>query len=151
MRTRPLFSALAAATSLTLAATTASAQQTGTLTLATRAVGTTAVAPSATSPVRIVASYDVRNAPANSAFPRTIIVADSAGAILASVDMAGEARSIPMTVTVIETNLVLQGETRDGLLTLVLEKQNEGGNTKLTAGTWTLGKNTGTLRGRVQP
>ncbi|MDZ7632047.1 MAG: hypothetical protein U5K74_12060 [Gemmatimonadaceae bacterium] len=149
MRTRPFFTALASAAALGLGADPAAAQQTGTLTLAARTAST--VAPVAGNPVRIVASYDVRSEPTATAFPRIITVADSAGAILASVEMAGESRSIPMTVTVIETNLVLQGETREGLLTLVLENQNEGGATRLTTGTWTLGRNSGLLRGRVQP
>jgi hypothetical protein len=56
-----------------------------------------------------------------------------------------------MDVTVIESNLVLQGQTPDGVLTLVLDRQNEGGAIKLASGTWTLGKASGQLRGRVQP
>ena len=98
-----------------------------------------------------MASYDFWNAPRDASFPRSVTVADSAGTIIAHVELAGEARSIPMTVTVIERNLVLQGQTADGVLTLVLDRQNEGGVTKLTSGTWTLGKAQGQLRGRVQP
>ena len=98
---------------------------------------------------RIVATYDFRNAPSLASFPRSVTIADSAGAILARVDVAGTVRSIPMLVTVIEHNLVLQGETPDGLLTLVLENQNEGGTTRLRTGTWTLGKAEGKLRGRA--
>lgn len=100
---------------------------------------------------RIVATYDFRNSANNVAFPRSVTVADSAGAILARVEMGAEQRSIPMTVTVIESNLVLQGQTPEGLLTLVLDRQNEGGDTKLSSGTWTLGRNSGQLRGKVQP
>lgn len=100
---------------------------------------------------RIVAAYDFRNAPREGVFPRSVTVADSAGTILARVDVAGEQRSFPMTVTVIESNLVLQGQTPDGLLTLVLDRQNEGGETKLTSGTWTLGAKSGQLRGKIQP
>ena len=51
-----------------------------------------------------------------------------------------------MTVTVIESSLVLQGETPDGLLTLVLDGQNEGGAVKLDSGTWTLGRAQGRFR-----
>ncbi len=98
---------------------------------------------------RVVATYDFRNAPANAAFPRSVTIADSAGAILARVDFAGTVRSVPMLVTVIDNNLVLQGETPDGVLTLVLDKQNEGGATRLTTGTWTLGKAEGKLVGRA--
>ena len=104
-----------------------------------------------TGTARVVASYDFWNAPRESSFPRTVTVADSAGTLIAHVELAGNAKSIPMTVTVIERNLVLQGQTSDGVLTLVLDRQNEGGVTTLTTGTWTLGKAQGELRGRVQP
>lgn len=104
-----------------------------------------------TGTARVVASYDFWNAPREASFPRTVTVADSAGTLIAHVDLAGNAKSIPMTVTVIERNLVLQGQTSDGVLTLVLDRQNEGGVTTLTTGTWTLGKAQGELRGRVQP
>ena len=100
---------------------------------------------------RVVATYDFWNTPKNSSFPTSVTVADSAGTIIASVTTGANAKSVPMTVTVIERNLVLQGETAEGLLTLVLDRQNEGGVTTLTSGTWTLGKAQGTLRGRVQP
>ncbi len=100
---------------------------------------------------RIVATYDFRTTANSVAFPRTVTVADSAGTILARVAMGTEQRSIPMTVTIIESNLVLQGQTPEGLLTLVLDRQNEGGETKLSSGTWTLGRNSGQLRGTVQP
>ncbi|MBC7842216.1 MAG: hypothetical protein H7099_07880 [Gemmatimonadaceae bacterium] len=103
------------------------------------------------SATRIVASYDFWNAPRDAAFPRSVTVSDSAGTIVARVDLGNSEASVPMTVTVIERNLVLQGQTSEGLLTLVLDRQNEGGETKLTSGTWTLGKAQGQLRGRVQP
>ena len=100
------------------------------------------------APVRVVASYDFRNAPRDVAFPRTLTVADSAGALLASVSTANGVRTIPMTVTVIERSLVLQGLTDDGVLTLVLDRQNEGGRIALASGSWTLGTRQGQLRGR---
>ncbi len=129
---RPTFLAAAAA-SLTLAAPLA-AQRTSAI-------------PDGTS--RVVATYDFRNSTASLAFPRSVTIADSAGAILARVDLAGTVRSVPMLVTVIDNNLVLQGDTPDGVLTLVLDKQNEGGATRLTSGTWTLGKAAGKLVGRA--
>ncbi len=104
-----------------------------------------------TATTRIVASYDFWNAPLSTAFPRSVTVVDSAGTLVARVELRAEQKSIPMTVTVIERNLVLQGETPDGVLTLVLDRQNEGGETRLASGTWTLGKAQGQLRGRVQP
>jgi hypothetical protein len=146
MRTRPLFAALVAASTIAFVPRPAVAQQSA---LAARTVANPNRA--GVVPARIVATYDVRSNTVTPAFARTIVIADSAGVILASINMSGESRTIPMTVTVIETNLVLQGETSDGLLTLVLENQNEGGTTKLVNGSWTLGKTTGTLRGRTQP
>lgn len=100
---------------------------------------------------RIVASFDFWNAPLNAAFPRSVTVVDSAGTLVARVELGAEQKSVPMTVTVIERNLVLQGETPDGVLTLVLDRQNEGGETRLASGTWTLGNAQGQLRGRAQP
>lgn len=147
MRTSPLFAALAAASTLTLAAQPLAAQQTA---LNTRTVVAKPTSLTAANPVRILAVYEVLGTPTNSAFPRQITVADSAGALLATVDMAGENSTVPMTVTVIDANLVLQGETSSGLLTLVLDNQNAGGTAKLANGTWTLGRSQGTLRGRTQ-
>ena len=129
MTARPLFGALAA--SLTVAAAPLAAQQTSLV---------------AGNPVRIVASYDFRNAPRDAGFPHSLTVADSAGSILASVQIASQPRAIPMTVTVIEASLVLQGQTPGGVLTLVLDRQNEGGALTLASGTWTLGKLQGQLR-----
>ena len=101
---------------------------------------------------RVVATINFRNLPRDIGFPTSVTVADSAGAIRATVYMTGNAReTIPMEVTVIESNLVLQGMTPEGVLTLVLDRQNEGGNEKLTTGTWTLGQFHGHLRGKVQP
>jgi hypothetical protein len=95
---------------------------------------------------RILAAYGFQNAPRTVAFPRLVTVADSAGTLLASVELTKDNRTVPMTVNVIENNLVLQGATPEGVLTLVLDRINEGGNTALTSGTWTLGRNSGTLR-----
>jgi len=104
----------------------------------------------AATPARVLAAYDFRNAPRDTDFPRSVTVADSAGTILASAALTREGREIPMTVTIIESNLVLQGQTADGVLTLILDRQNEGGAIKLTTGTWTLGRAQGTLRGREE-
>ncbi len=133
MSFRPMY---VAAATLALAAAPAAAQRTNAM---------------PTSGTRMVASYEFRNSPTDASFPRSVTVTDSAGTILARVDMGASASSIPMTVTVIESNLVLQGQTNDGVLTLVLDRQNEGGETKLTSGTWTLGRNSGQLRGKTQP
>ena len=55
-----------------------------------------------------------------------------------------------MTVAILESDLVLQGETPDGVLTMVLDRQNEGGSMRVASGRWMLGTAEGTLRGRVK-
>ena len=104
-----------------------------------------------TGAARVVATYDFVNVNRGAAMPRSVTVADSAGTILARAELPGQVTAIPLTVTVIETNLILQGQTPDGVLTLVLNRQNEGGQMKLTNGTWTLGSTQGTLRGTAKP
>lgn len=130
MRTRPLH-AVAAAAAITLAAAPLSAQRVN-------------VVPQGTA--RVVATYDIRSVPRDKDFPVSVTVSDSAGTILAHVALTHGTRTVPMTVTVIESSLVLQGETPDGLLTLVLDGQNEGGAVKLDSGTWTLGRAQGRFR-----
>lgn len=133
MHSRPLLAVIVAAVTLTIATSPLAAQQ-------------ASVAPEPLA--RVVASYDLRNGPRELDFPRSVTVADSAGTILARVNVAGSARSIPMTVTVIESDLVLQGLTSAGVLTLVLDRQNEGGETRLATGSWTLGRTQGLLRAK---
>jgi hypothetical protein len=97
-------------------------------------------------PARIVATYGFLNSPRNLALPQLVTLADSAGIIKASAAVSGGNTTIPLDVTVIDTHLILQGQTADGVLTLVLDRQNEGGATKLATGTWTLGGKQGLLR-----
>ena len=99
---------------------------------------------------RIVATYDFGFARRAVAFPSSVTVADSAGTLVAQAAIAGQRREVPMTVTILETDLVLQGETPDGVLTMVLDRQNEGGSTRVASGRWMLGTAEGTLRGCVK-
>jgi hypothetical protein len=131
MISRSALSAFVSAAALVAGANTVNAQQ--------------LVAVANTQP-RVLATYGFQNAPRDVAFPRLVTVADSAGTLLASVELTKDNRTVPMIVNVIENNLVLQGTTPDGVLTLVLDRINEGGNTALTTGTWTLGRNSGALR-----
>jgi hypothetical protein len=78
----------------------------------------------------------------------TVTVADSAGALVANTRLRGETAVRPLTVSVIESDLVLQGETPEGVLTLVLDRQATGTEPKVTSGRWALGSAEGTLRGR---
>ena len=103
----------------------------------------------ATRPARVLATYELRTSPRARAFPRVVTVADSAGTLVATATLPRGDEPLPMTVTPLETDLVLQAETPEGLLTLVLEKQNEGGARPLTSGRWMLGQSEGKLRGKV--
>jgi hypothetical protein len=133
MRPTVLYSALASVTMLGSVSTSVAAQQredTPTLT------------------PRVVATYDFGAKRRAIAFPSVVTVADSAGTLVASASIPGSRTEIPMIVTVLDSDLVLQGETVDGVLTMVLDRQNEGGATQVTTGRWTLGAAEGSLRGQ---
>jgi hypothetical protein len=95
---------------------------------------------------RVVATYDFGARRFGMALPMSVVIADSAGTLVASARLEGEPASRPLSVTVIESDLVLQGETPDGLLTLVLEQQAAGTNPAGADGRWSLGKAEGRLR-----
>jgi ApbE superfamily uncharacterized protein (UPF0280 family) len=133
MRPRILLAALATASAIALAAPAAAAQQSG-------AVMNRAP--------RVVATYSFGARRHAIAFPMTVIVADSAGTLVANARIAGEREPLPMMVTVLESDLILQTETRDGILTLVLDKQAQGDAPKVAAGRWSLGTAEGQLRAR---
>ena len=122
-----------------------------TLAAATRPI---AAQQASTQPVpgasRIVATYDFGFAQRAVAFPSIVTVVDSAGTLVAQAAITGQRREVPMTVTVLESDLVLQGETPDGVLTMVLDRQNEGGSTRFASGRWMLGTEEGKLRGRAK-
>lgn len=102
----------------------------------------------ATAP-RVLARYDFGAPQRLLSFPSTITVADSAGQLVASARVAGTPTTIPMIVHVIESDLILEAATPEGILTVVLDKQAQGGETKLSAGRWSLGKTEGRLRARA--
>ena len=104
------------------------------------------VAPTLTP--RVVATYDFGAKRRAIAFPSVVTVADSAGTLVATASIPSARTEVPMTVTVLDSDLVLQGETIDGVLTMVLDRQNEGGATRVTTGRWTLGAAEGSLRGQ---
>lgn len=131
MSRRILFSALAAVAAIGLSATTAAAQQSNVVSKRAQ---------------RVVATYDFGVARHAIPFPMTVTVADSAGTLVASTRLQGETTTRPLTVSVIESDLVLQGETPEGVLTLVFEKQADGTNERLATGRWTIGKTSGKLR-----
>lgn len=101
------------------------------------------------SAARAVATYDFTAGPREQSFLRTVTIADSAGTLVATAEFAPYGTSTPMTVTTIESDLVLQAETAEGTLTLVLGRQADGDGS-LVSGKWFLGRREGQLRGRLQ-
>jgi len=97
---------------------------------------------------RTVAAYRFTT-PRDAALPAQVTVADSAGALVASYRLPGDRTARPMVVTVLDTDLVLQGETPSGVLTLQLFRQNDAAATDAVGGRWWLGEQKGELRGRA--
>jgi hypothetical protein len=81
--------------------------------------------------------------------PVMITVSDSSGQLIASYRLPNVSRPEPMVVDVLGNDIVLQGETMSGLLTLVLSRQNDGDSPSMFIGWWSLGDERGDLRGRT--
>ena len=128
MSRRIILSAIAAVAAIGLSATTAAAQQSRVITNRSQ---------------RVVATYDFKGTRKAINFPMTVTVTDT---LVASTVLQGESIQRPLTVAVIESDLVLQGETPDGVLTLVLDKQADGTTPKVADGRWSLGREAGKLR-----
>ena len=84
-----------------------------------------------------------------------ILVGDTVGFIkklphqlVASFRAAGSRQEQPMTVMIIGTDLVLQGQTADGVLTLVLGRQNDADSAGRVSGRWAIADRQGALRGK---
>lgn len=103
-----------------------------------------------TSAARPLATYAFNIARRPVGFPSQVVVSDSAGSLVAHAQIRGETTPRPMTVTVIGADLVLQGWTPRGMLTLVLDGQNQGGEIQVARGRWTLDDEEGTLRGNLR-
>lgn len=97
---------------------------------------------------RVIATYHFGAPNRSIAFPATIVVADSAGTLVANARMSGEHTSLPMQVAVLDSDLVLQAETREGTLTVVLGQQAVSDAPKSAEGRWSLGTAEGRLRTR---
>ncbi|AHG93379.1 hypothetical protein J421_5844 (plasmid) [Gemmatirosa kalamazoonensis] len=80
--------------------------------------------------------------------PAQVTVADSAGVLVASYRLAGSRADIPMQVDILESDLVLQGETPSGALTLVLHQESDAASARVSGGRWWLGDASGELRAR---
>lgn len=96
---------------------------------------------------RTVAIYTF-SAARQSGMPSRVTVTDSAGVLQASFRLPGSDETHPMIVDVVDTGLVLQGETPSGALTLVLFPKDSETSTSLV-GNWTLGTQQGELLGRT--
>lgn len=86
-------------------------------------VAPSAVAQQAAPPARVVAVYDLV-APLRIGMPTQVAVADSAGTLSATFTLRGTTGAQPMLVEFIGSDIVLQGETPAGTLTLVLFKHD---------------------------
>ena len=98
---------------------------------------------------RAVAAYHLA-APRGVPMPRNVSVVDSAGTLAATFAYVGDRAARPMAVHVVETDVVLQAATPDGLLTLVLYGLNDPAAVGRVLGRWSLGALEGELRGRVR-
>ncbi len=82
--------------------------------------------------------------------PTTITVSDSAGQLVANYKLANVTDAGAMSVEVMGNDIILQGETPRGLLTLVLYRQNAADVPSDFVGYWSLGtEEHGDLRGRT--
>ena len=102
----------------------------------------------ADSAPRTVAVYRF-SAPRTTRMPEVVTVTDSAGQLAASFRLPGARVARPMEISVIESDLVLQGQTPTGVLTLRLYRQYDGdAATRPVTGRWWLAGEEGVLRGR---
>jgi hypothetical protein len=128
-----------------LAATPAAAQ---------RVTPSRAVAPvvPAAGNVRPVATYTLSSTSRATRLPEHITVADSAGGLVAYYRMPGDRTAYPMLVVVMGTDLVLQGDTPAGILTLELFEANDPRDAAtrgtVPQGRWHVDAQQGTLRAR---
>ena len=81
--------------------------------------------------------------------PSRVIVADSAGTLVASFRVRSARSDRPMKVGVADRDILLQGETVRGTITLVLFEQNDPSGSGTLLGSWALGSRQGELRGRT--
>lgn len=96
---------------------------------------------------RLLAVYRFNPAPIDG-IPAEVTVADSAGQLVAWFRLPGDRVAQPMLAVVVGDDLVLQGETPRGVLTLQLAEANE--EPSQIVGRWRLEEREGTLRGRVK-
>ena len=143
MRTPASFYSLFAAAAIVFAAGSPAAAQ------PTVATGYARLAANRTTPdarIRNLASYEFDSS--FEGMPTRVTVADSAGTLVAFFRARGSRVDQPMKVAVADRDILLEGQTVRGLLTIVLYDQNDAMPAGSIIGTWTLGAYQGELRAR---
>ena len=82
--------------------------------------------------------------------PATVVVADSAGQLVASYRLAKDPSEHRMGVFVYHDDLVVVGETEKGVLEMIFDRQAQGTPGHTITGRWSRGSEEGVLRGRVK-
>ena len=105
----------------------------------------------AQSALRPVATYHMSTRNHDRTMPATVVVADSAGRLVADYYLTSDRTAHRMGVIVYGEDLVLVGETKRGVLEMVLQNQVDGPKRGAFAGRWTRGEQeSGLLRGRTK-
>lgn len=145
MRPPASFYSLFAAAALVVAAGSPAAAQSSVATGYARLAANRTASPDAR--VRKLATYDF-DSPLEG-MPARVTVADSAGTLVASFRARGTRFDQPMKVAVADRDILLEGQTVRGLLTIVLYDQNDAVPAGSIIGTWALGAYQGELRARA--
>lgn len=139
MRARPALSALVTLASLTLAAP-AAAQG-----------GGQAVAPAGAAVLpwdaKPVGTYDLKVQTPERIVGVTLVIADSAGALVATMQQDNDPQARPMTIAIKGADLTLATDAPRGRLTVVMQREAE-----RVFGRWTIGDTqSGTFEGKKRP
>jgi hypothetical protein len=118
------------------------------------ALSVAAIAPlaaqSPTVDIRPVVTFHVATRNHDRTMPATVVVADSAGQLVARYRLAKDSSEHRMGVFVYRDDLVVVGETEKGVLEMVFDKQAQGTPGRTITGRWSRGSEEGLLRGRVK-
>ena len=96
---------------------------------------------------RKVATYRL-NGTHGDGLPAEVTLSDRGGQLTATYRLPGQREAQPMMVTVLDADLILQAETDKGVLTIQLIEQNDPAPGSAIRGRWTLGSQSGELRGQ---
>lgn len=146
MSKRSFLLALAAVVGAAMPARAARAQSAATTSDAAAAI----IATSTMTAVRAIATYDVTIRLRDARIASRLTVADSAGTLVGTAMIAGDATPVPMLVVVQGTDLVLSADTPRGLLEFVFHGANDWGAGRRVSGQWIFGEEHGTLVGKIR-